>query len=271
MELNNAVALVTGGARGLGRSIAEAYAARGARLALVDILEDPLRSAAAEMKEAGAAVIALPADVTVAFQVDAVIDEVERQFGRVDILVNCAGTLAAIGPVWEVDPDKWLRDVLVSLYGSFLCSRAAIKGMLERRGGYILNMFGGGRVPQPYMSAYVSAKAGLLLLTESMAGEVEAFGVKVFAIRPGSVRTAMTESIINSPEGRKWRPDFQRIFDQSQDVNRDRVVSLALDLVSGQADALTGCLFDAERDFATTILNADTILEDDLLKLRLRE
>lgn len=271
MELNGAVAIVTGAARGLGRAIAEAYAARGARVAIVDVLADQLLHTAGGIEEAGGVVLPIPADVTVVSEVDAMVATAEHELGPVDILVNCAGSLSAIGPVWEVDHERWLHDVTVNLCGTFLCCRAVVKGMVERGRGYVLNMVGGGvGDPHAYTTGYACSKAGVMRLVEGMAREAQQHGVKVFAMQPGAVRTAMTEFIMESPEGKKWRPGFKDIFEKGRGAAPELIVKLALGLVSGKADRLTGRYFDATRDFEETIRNSDPILEKDLLTLRLR-
>lgn len=270
MELKGAVAIVTGGARGLGRAIAEAYADRGVRVAIVDLLEDQLRQTAEEMKRGGAAVLPVPTDVTVASQVEAMAAQVKEKLGPVDILVNCAGSLSAIGPVWEVDYERWFRDVTVNLYGTFLCCRAVVKDMIERKSGYILNMVGGGvGDPHAYTTGYASSKAGVMRLTEGLAKEAAPHGVKVFAMQPGAVRTAMTKFIMESPEGRKWRPTFSRLFEESRDVPSALVARLAVDLVSGRADLLTGRYFDARYDFGALVKDIDNIINEDRFTLRL--
>ncbi|MFQ5809363.1 MAG: SDR family NAD(P)-dependent oxidoreductase [Armatimonadota bacterium] len=271
MELNGAVAIVTGAARGLGRAIAEAYAARGARVALVDVLEDVLRDTAGEMAEAGGTVLAIPTDVTDAAQVDAMVAAAEETLAPTDILVNCAGSLSAIGPVWEVDRERWWHDVTVNLRGTFLCCRAVVKGMIERGGGYVLNMVGGGvGDPHAYTTGYACSKTGVMRLTEGLAKEAQEHGVKVFAMQPGAVLTAMTEFIMNSPEGRKWRPTFKDIFEKGRDAPPDLVANLAVALVSDEFDALTGRLFDARADLDEILESAGAIVEDDRMTLRLR-
>lgn len=269
MRLEGAVTIVTGGARGLGRAIAEAFVAEGAKVALADVLADEVERTAGELGRRER-VVGMPVDVTVVAEVETMMRRVTERLGPIDVLVNCAGTLSAIGPVLEVDPDRWRRDLLVSLYGSFLCSRAVLPEMCARRGGYILNMFGGGREPQPYQTGYVSAKAGLLLLTEALAREVAGVGIKVFAMRPGPVWTEMTAALVRSPEGQRWLPDFGRIFEEGRAASPDLVAGLAVNLVSGRADALSGRLFDAEEDFEAILGRATTILDQDLLTLRVR-
>ena len=272
MDLKGAVAVVTGAARGLGKAIAQAYAAAGARVALVDILGEELGKTAAEMKAAGAVVLPVATDVTVPAHVDAMAAKVESELGRVDILVNNAGTFSVIAPVWEADPEKWFRDVRVSLYGSFLCCRAIVGGMVERKSGYVINMSSSGPLndPHAYSTSYAAAKVGVMRLTEGLAKEVREHGVKVFACSPGTVLTEMTRFIMNDPGGKQWRPGFHRMFDESRGVPPERMARLAVELVSGRADALSGRFIDVKHDFEEMIAQTDEILENDLLTLRIR-
>ena len=271
MNLNEAVVIITGGARGLGRAIALAYAGRGAKVAIVDILADESRQTVKEIEAAGGRALAVPTDVTVKDQVELMVATVMQQLGEIDVLINCAGSLSAIGPVWEVDPDRWWHDVVVNLRGTFLCCRAVTRFMVARGQGYVLNMVGGGvGDPHALTTGYGSSKTAVMRLTEGLAREARDHGVKVFAMQPGAVMTEMTRFILESPEGRKWRPQFKDIFDKGRDRSPDEIAQLAVNLVSGRADALTGRCFEVTRDFDETIANSDHILTDDLLTLRLR-
>ena len=272
MELVGAVAVVTGAARGIGRGIAEAYAARGAKVALLDILADELERTAAEMRDGGAEILALAADVTDASQVEAAVAKTEEELGPIGVHVNNAGTFSYIGPVWEADPAKWFRDVRVNLYGSFLCCRAVVRRMVERKRGYAINIVSSGGVgdPHPYSTSYASSKAGLMRLTEGLAAEVAEHGVKVFAVAPPAILSEMTKFIMDDPGGRRWRPGFSRIFEESRDHSPELVADLCVKLVSGRADRLTGRYFPATRDFEEIIEQTDTILKDDLMTLRIR-
>jgi NAD(P)-dependent dehydrogenase (short-subunit alcohol dehydrogenase family) len=272
VDLRNAVAIVTGGARGIGRAIAEAYARHGAYLVIVDVLSDELEGASRDLERTGVRVLPIVADVSRLDQVEEMVERTETTVGPIDILVNCAGVLQAIGPLWELNPTAWLREISVNLCGTFLCCRAVARRMVERGRGYILNMLGGGvGDPHPYTTGYASSKAGIMRLTEGLAREVEEYGVRVFGIQPGATRTAMTEFILNSPEGQRWRPTFRRIFDQGRDSPAEEVAALAVALVSGRADALSGRYFCAQWDFDSVIQQTDRILQHDLLTLRIKE
>jgi NAD(P)-dependent dehydrogenase (short-subunit alcohol dehydrogenase family) len=272
MELNGAVAVVTGAARGIGRAIAQAYARQGARVAAVDVLADELAQSADELNATGGNVLPMVADVTEVAQVDAMVDRVERDLGPIDVQVNNAGTFSYIGPVWEADPERWFRDVRVNLYGSFLCCRAAVRRMVERRRGYVINMVSSGGVgdPHPYSTSYASSKAGLMRLTEGLAAECKDHGVKVFAVAPPAVDTAMTRFIVEDPGGARWRPEFRKVFEEGGHHPPELVARLCVALVSGRADALSGRYFLATRPFDEIVGQAAAILKHDLMTLRIR-
>jgi 3-oxoacyl-[acyl-carrier protein] reductase len=272
MDLSKAVVLVTGGARGLGRGIAEACAARGARLAIADLNVKGAEAVANSLVANGGRALAFGVDVTSVSGTADLASQVADRLGPVDVLVNSAGILTGIGPVWEVDPVKWMNDVRVSLDGSFLCARAVLPQMMERRDGYVLNLYGGGGgEPQMYLSGYVAAKTGLLIFTECLAREVHEYGIKVFALRPGPVRTDLNSALIESEEGRRWRPDFGEMFARGEGVSSRLVIQLAERLVSGCADELSGRLIDAQDDLGALLDRAPTIVSSDLLKLRVRK
>ena len=170
-----------------------------------------------------------------------------------------------------MDADRWVRDATVNLIGTFQVTRAALPGMIARGGGYVISMVGAGvQAPHLYTTAYDSSKAGVVRLTEALAKEAADHGIKAFALSPGTVRTAMTKFIAESPEGRRWRPAFGAIFTEGRDVSPDRAVRWCLRIASGQLDALTGRWLDGTRDPDETIRETQDILAQDKLVLRLR-
>ncbi|MGD8239924.1 MAG: SDR family NAD(P)-dependent oxidoreductase [Armatimonadota bacterium] len=270
-QLTSRTVLVTGAARGIGKAIAAAFAGCAAKVGLSDILAQELESTAQELTEAGADVLPVTADVTDVESVEAMVAQVEHELGPIDILVSNAGTFSYIGPVWEADPQKWFHDVRVNLYGSFLCCRAVVGRMVERGGGYVITIAttGGLNDPHPYSTSYACSKTALVRLTEALAKEAGPHGVKTFSVGPPAILTEMTRFIMSDPSARKWRPGFERIFQEGRGHPPELVADLCVKLVSGRADRLTGRYFKATRDFDETIARADDIIDRDLLTVRL--
>ena len=145
MDFRKSTCVVTGAARGLGKAIATALVEQGAIVALVDLPDGPLRETTDELSAKGH-VLSVVADITVPEQVEEMAAQVEAELGAVDLLVNNAGTFSTIGPVWEVDPERWFRDVRTNLYGSFLVCRAVVGGMVARKHGCVINVASSGGV-----------------------------------------------------------------------------------------------------------------------------
>lgn len=271
MELKGACVVVTGGSRGIGKAMAAAFAARGARVVISARSKDELEATVAGLGAGGGRLLGVPTDVTDPEQVERMATLAEREFGPVSVLVNNAGSLTAVGPTWEVDRGQWLTDVRTNLWGTFLCCRAVMPGMVARGCGYVVNLVGGGATsPHVYGSAYGCSKAGVLAFTETLALEAADTGVKVFALSPGLVRTRMTTALAEQPAGRRWRPFIGQMLKDGRDVPPEEAAQLALKLVSGRADRLSGCLFSVREDFDRIVQAADGVLASDGLRLRLR-
>ncbi len=265
------VALVTGGGRGLGRAFAIALAQRGMRVAVAARSVSQLDETVALIHAEGGDAVSIPTDVTDKAAVDAMLGSVEMQLGSVDLLVNCAGTGTPFGPTWEVDSDQWWRTMETNLKGPLLCSNAVMRGMIGRGCGRVINVCSAaGTVSIPYMSAYVTSKTALIRLTEVLADEVRKHGVSVFAIQPGTVRTAMAEELMQSEAGDRWLPWFKRIFDERRDDPPGPGVELVLYLASGQADVLSGRFFAAPGVPSEVLRHEEEIRARDLHLLRMR-
>jgi NAD(P)-dependent dehydrogenase (short-subunit alcohol dehydrogenase family) len=272
VDLKGQVAIVTGGGRGIGRTIAHRLAAAGAAVVLVGRSLSHLEETAVNIQKAGGQATAFAADVTDRAAIEHIVQEAEHRLGAVDVLVNNAAVGEASGPVSETNPEDWWRDVEVNLRGPFLCAHAVLPGMLARKRGNIINVVSGaGLWPIPYITAYVTSKAALVRLTDCLAAEVKANGLAVFAINPGAVRTDMTERALNSDEGKKWTPWVGEMFAAGQDVPPECAADLVTFLASGQANSLSGCYISVEDDVLDMVLRAEQIQHDDLHKMRLRQ
>ena len=193
------------------------------------------------IERSGGKVSAFPTDVIDSMAVDQAFTEVERALGPIDLLVNNAGVVGPLGPFAESDVGAWWRTIEVNLQGQILCAHRALPGMIARRCGRIVNIAsGGGASMLPYFSAYVTSKTALIRFSECLAFELKPHGIAVFAMGPGTVRTAMSEYSLNSPEGRTWLPWFRDIFDEGRDLPPERPAALLVALASGKADVLSG-------------------------------
>src|SRR5579859_1428186 len=255
VSLKGQVAIVTGGGRGIGRTIAHHLAAAGAAVAVVGRSMPYLEENVVRIQSMGGQAIAIVSDVTDRTAMERVACETEQRLGAVDILVNNAAVGEVCGPISNVDPDLWWREVEVNLRGPFLSARAVLPGMLARKQGRIINVVSGaGLWPIPYIISYVASKAALVRLTDCLAAEVKADSVAVFAINPGAVRTDMTERGLNSAEGKKWAPWLGEMFAAGQDVPPECAAELVTFLASGQANSLSGCYISVEDDVPDMVL-----------------
>ena len=215
INLAGQVAIVTGGGRGIGKAISIRLAWAGASVAVAARTADQLAETVTGLTELGFRALAVTADVSDPAAVERMVQEVERSLGSVDLLVNNAGMAGPIGPTWETDPNDWWRCLEVNLRGPVLCSRAVLPGMIRRGGGRIVNIASGaGTFAIPHLGAYVTSKTALIRFTEIIALEAGQHGVQVFAIEPGTVRTAMAESALRS----KWLPWLTELFKSGKDV-----------------------------------------------------
>lgn len=268
--LSEQVAVVTGGGRGIGRAIAAAFARAGASVAIAARTSTELEETVAAIGAPPGRVIAVPTDVRNEHSVDRLIKRVTQKLGRVDVLVNDAATYGAVGPLWESDPQIWWNDIETNLRGTYLCCRAVLPHMVERRWGKIINISGGGSGGFPYGTAYASSKVAITRLTECLAAEVDEFGVQVFALSPGLVRTSMTEHQITSPDGRRWLPKVGEMIANGRDVPAERAAELALALALSDG-RLSGRSIGVGDDLDQLLRCVDEIKAEHLYQLRLQK
>jgi NAD(P)-dependent dehydrogenase (short-subunit alcohol dehydrogenase family) len=269
VELSGQVAVVTGGGRGIGRACALTLARAGARTAVLARSGSEVTETAERIKEAGGQALAFVADVTNAGDISKTIEKIDSSLGPINLLVNNAGIPGPIGPFWETEADEWWRTMNVNLRGAVLCARAVLPGMRVRRQGRVINI-ASSAIPIAYFSSYATSKTALVRFTEIVAAEIKPYGVSMFAVGPGTVRTAMAEHSLYSQQGQKWLPWFQRIFDEGLDLPADRPSQLVLDLASGRADGLSGRFLSVMDDLDSLLRSVKEIEEQNLYSLRMR-
>jgi 3-oxoacyl-[acyl-carrier protein] reductase len=190
MLLKDKVAIITGGARGIGRGIALKFASEGCSVAIFDILEDQARKTADEVTKLGTKGIAIKCDVTDAKQVHDAVAEVVEKLGEVDILVNDAGAIFGGGLISELPEETWDKTLNLNLKSDYLCVKEVVPFMKKKKYGKIISLSSiGALYPPGPSSAYSAAKAGVLGLTLALALELGEFNICVNAILPGAIPT----------------------------------------------------------------------------------
>jgi 3-oxoacyl-[acyl-carrier protein] reductase len=258
VKLAGKVAIVTGAGRGIGKAIARAFAAEGARLVLAARSTQELQSVADLVRrETGSDSVVQRCDVSSSAEVQKLIDRALTACGRIDILVNNAGTYGPIGPLEECDPDEWRRTIEVNLLGTVYASRAVLPLFRAQRWGRIVNLAGagvGGPSVTPRISAYAASKASVVQFTESLAKEVAAWNVRVNAIAPGAVTTEITNAVIAAGPERAGREFYDRNVRQKEQGGDapELAARLAVHLASEECQ-LTGKLLSAKWDDLASI------------------
>jgi NAD(P)-dependent dehydrogenase (short-subunit alcohol dehydrogenase family) len=245
-KLQGRVALVTGGGRGIGRAIALAFGAEGARVAVTARTAAELEEVVAAIRARGGEAMAVTADVANRAAVQGLLERVQEGLGPVEILVNNAGigSSADPRPVLEYDDAFWDLTLAVNLTAPYLLCKAVLPGMVARRWVRVLNGASvNSRVPSPHATAYVASKHGLLGLTRVLALEVAADGITVNAICPGPVHTAMNDRRVAYDARRRgvsFEEQERSMTLMGRRIEPDEVAPLAVYLAGDESRMMTG-------------------------------
>lgn len=245
-DLNGRRAVVTGGAQGFGRAMAERLLRSGARVSLWDRETDVLAATARELASLGEVHTAV-VDVTSADVVGSATADTVTRFGGIDILIANAGIAGATVPVWEFPPEEWRRVIDVNLTGIFLCCRAVVPHMRAQHYGRIVTIASiAGKEGNPNASGYSAAKAGVIALTKSLGKELAGDNIAVNCITPGPAKTRIlaqtTQAHIDYMLSKVPRGRFLEV---------DELASLATWLVSEENSFATGAVYDLSGGRAT--------------------
>jgi NAD(P)-dependent dehydrogenase (short-subunit alcohol dehydrogenase family) len=252
MKLKDKIAVITGAGRGIGRSIALAFAREGSDLVLVARSRDQLEEVKEEAEQLGRRALSIPCDVSSPEEVRRLAQDVERECQRVDILVNNAGVSKRSG-LLEADDETWLEVLRINLYGPYLCIKYLLPLMQKVGQGRIINVAStAGKNPVPFNTAYSASKHGVLGLTKSLASEVGMIGypgITVNAICPFYINTEMVMGpqgyVSRMAELRKVSREEILEYMLSRNVQHrilepEEIASLAVYLASEEARGITG-------------------------------
>ena len=249
------VAFVTGASHGLGRAIAGRLVSDGFSVVLTARESGPLAAAADELRavrrRADQQVTWASLDVSRAEEVQRIVADSHKRFGRIDVLVCNAGVYGPKGRVEECDWIEWVRAMEVNLFGTVLCCRAVVPIMRRQRAGRIIMLSGGGATqPLPRLSAYAASKAAVVRFAETLAEEVKAEGITVNAVAPGALNTRLLDEVLDAGPEKVGQAFYERALRQKSeggtpvDVGADLVAFLA----SPASDGVTGRLLAAVWD-----------------------
>jgi NAD(P)-dependent dehydrogenase (short-subunit alcohol dehydrogenase family) len=243
MKLKGKVAIVTGGASGIGAATARLFTAEGARLALVDQDKEGLAKVAADIEAAGGEALVIPADVSSAAEAHAGVSRVMHRWNRIDVLMTAAG-MSTGGTVDSIDEEKWDRTFDVNVKGTFLWIHYAIQHMIKARSGAIITI--GSQLAQSSPgrnAAYVASKGAIASFTKTMAVDHAQQGIRVNALMPGVIDTPMpAKSLKRYADPDKMRAYWKERHPMGRIGKPEEVAKAALFLASDDSSFVTGHL-----------------------------
>lgn len=254
-RLDGKVGFLTGAGAGIAKATAKRFVEEGARVAIVEINREAGTRAEREIRDAGGEAIFVETDVTQNDSVRRAVDATVGQFGRIDVLFNCAGgSLQEDVPVHEMDIEVWQRTIALNLLHPFLTCRHAIPHMMKNRGGSIINVTSHLGLTGSIKPAYAATKGGIISFTKTLAAQYVEHGIRANAIAPGSIRTERQIKRYENPEfmqaekpgvEARTRAAFQKLYPFSKGEPED-IAAIAVFLASDESRMLTGTTIAAD-------------------------
>lgn len=247
MGLRDKVAIVTGGALGLGRAIALALAAEGAQVVVADIKEEEAKQVVAQVERDGGKALAIKVDVGKGDQVQAMVNEVVQECGRIDILVNNAGVVGPQGPWAELTEEGFDFVVEIDFKGLYLCAKAVTSHMIAQKGGKIINIAScAGKTGEECNGVYSASKAAVVNMTQSMAFELGRHNINVNAVCPAAMDTDLMEKVYRERsayfglEPEDLREKIKSSFCLPGDLTVEDAANVVVFLASDKTNMMTG-------------------------------
>jgi 2-hydroxycyclohexanecarboxyl-CoA dehydrogenase len=258
MEQKDRVALITGSGQGIGRTMALAFAAAGARVAVNDVNAQAVNDTVDAIRNAGGRACAAPCDITDLAAVRGMVGKVEAEFGRIDVLVNNAALLISHEMFVETNPDDCDKEIKVVLYGTMNCTRAVLPGMIARKSGKIVNIVtDAARVGQERQCNYSAAKGGVISFTKSIAKEVGRDNINVNAVSPGATNSPMRQEMlrqltekIGTQKAAEREEKVKRAYALRRIGEPDDISNTVMFLSSESARHITGQILSVNGGFA---------------------
>jgi len=239
-QFEGKVAVVTGASRGIGEAIALKLAAEGAEIALCGRSVDRLQATAEKVRALGVKVACYAVEVSDGESVAANFKVIEKDFGKIDVLVNNAG-ITKDGLMMRMSEQDWDDVMDVNLKGAFLCTKAAMRGMMKRRSGSIVNIASiVGQIGNAGQANYTASKGGLIAFTKTTARELASRGIRANAVAPGFIRTAMTDELPDAVQGKMKEQIPLNRFGEPEDI-----ANLVSFLASDASGYITGQVISA--------------------------
>jgi glucose 1-dehydrogenase len=240
IRLDSQRALVTGGSSGIGEAIALGLAEAGAKVVInYSRHTAPAEAVVARIRDGGGEAFAIKADVADPKSVARMFSKIDAKWGGLDLLVNNAGIDGDSALAWEADPEAWQSVLRVNLEGAFFCAAAALKRMVPKKRGVIINLTSvHEQIAWSGYSAYTSSKAGVSMMTKTLAQEAAPYGIRVLAVAPGAIRTPINRAVWGNRKGMR---DLQKKIPLGRIGEPSEIASMIVVLASPAASYMTGC------------------------------
>jgi len=275
MKLKGRAAIITGANQGLGEAIAVEFVKQGAGVFICARGKDKLVAVKKKLEKISnkdQKICAMVADVSNEADVKKIINYAITEFNRVDIIVNNAGIYGPKGPIEKVDSKDWVKAIEINLYGVFYCCKHIISHMKKNNYGKIINLSGGGATaPLPFISAYAASKAGVVRLTETLAGECSGFKIDVNSVAPGALNTRLLDEVLSAGPNIVGKDFYTKALKQKKDggVPLEIGVELCVFLASSESDGITGRIISAKWDSWKSLPgHRDELMKSDIYTLR---